>query len=236
MTADDKKISFEDKSTVYRKKEFHQDETELQSSGSHSAAQGKSIESKLYHSLKGRYRIENELGAGGMGKVYLGFDLKLRRKVAIKTILLDHASSESRLQRFRLEAIIAARLKHANIVQVYEVVESDDLPLIVMEYIEGLELGHLISTGNLNQDQLIGYFRDVCDALGYAHTHGIIHRDIKPSNIMITHDGQAKIMDFGIAKRLNDDSQFAMGSMMTVDGYYHGKSCFHVSGTGSRSS
>jgi len=150
--------------------------------------------------IAGKYRIIEEIGHGGMGIVYKAEDLQLQRCVALKFLpphLMD--SPESR-ERFLIEARAAAALSHPNICVIHEVGESEERPYIAMEYIEGETLRDKIKQGLLKPEQALDYAVQVAAGLGEAHAKGIIHRDIKSANIMITGKGQAKIMDFGLAK------------------------------------
>jgi hypothetical protein len=144
----------------------------------------------------GRFELIRELGAGGMGTVFLARDTKLGRKVAIK--FLQRRDPEF-VRRFVVEAQATARCTHENIVTLYEVGEHGGLPFLVLEYLEGQPLSQLIA-GRLSVHQLVGYLIDVVRALERAHEHGIVHRDLKPSNILITERGQVKVLDFGIAR------------------------------------
>jgi TolB-like protein/predicted Ser/Thr protein kinase len=147
----------------------------------------------------GRYEIRTKIGAGGMGEVYLAEDMTLHRQVAIK-LLSDSAQSEQAKKRLLREAQAAAKLDHPNICAVYEVAEDDGRNFIVMQYVEGEALDHRLKRTPLDIAQSISIAGQVADALAEAHTRGIVHRDIKPANIMITARGQAKVMDFGLAK------------------------------------
>lgn len=154
--------------------------------------------------ISNKYRVESEIGAGGMGSVNKGFDISLQRPVAIKSLHGRYCEHPYVLRRFLLEAQIVGTLRHPNIVQVYEVIESDERPMIVMEYVDGMQFGDLVASGELSRERLVDCLITICDAVGFAHSRGILHRDIKPSNIMVTSDGHPKIMDFGIAKRLEE--------------------------------
>ena len=148
----------------------------------------------------GRYRILSQLGAGGMGEVFLAEDTRLRRRVAIK--LIDPASSTDALRKKRLlrEAQAASRLSHPNIGVVYDSGESDDgLSYIAMEYIEGETLFDVLSRGPLTAARAIDLGSQIADALAEAHRNDIVHRDLKPSNVIITPSGRAKVVDFGLA-------------------------------------
>ncbi len=151
----------------------------------------------------GRYQIEKELGKGAMGLVYKATDPNIGRAVALKTMRLDvHGiEQEEMLRRFKNEARSAGVLNHPNIVTIYDAGEDQGLFYIAMEYIEGHTLAEVLQQHRvLPVEQVISITRNICAGLDFAHTKGIIHRDIKPANIMITPEGAAKIMDFGIAK------------------------------------
>ncbi len=143
-----------------------------------------------------RYRIDEKLGEGGMGIVYKAHDTLLDRPVAIKA-LSPHLFGDEGLKRLLREAQSAAKLTHANIVAIYDVIEDDDIRLIVMEYVEGRTLRDRIP---LPWQEAVEIASQVCRALQYAHARGVVHRDIKPENIVITDDGTAKVMDFGLAR------------------------------------
>ena len=146
--------------------------------------------------LKERYRIDEEIGKGGMGVTYRAFDTTLQRNVALKVLSEAHLSAEGKTRLLR-EAQAVAKLNHPNIVSVYDVSELDDTAFIVMEYIEGVSLHE-----KRPQDfsEIIAITRQICAALEQAHKQGIVHRDLKPENILIQPDGTAKLMDFGIAR------------------------------------
>jgi serine/threonine protein kinase/tetratricopeptide (TPR) repeat protein len=150
----------------------------------------------------GRYEIRSQLGAGGMGEVYLALDRRLRRKVALKILPAEMASSPERMRRFEQEATAAAALNHPNIAHIYEIDEAEGLNFITMEFIEGETLGEFIHNERTNLLRLLGHLEQVAEAVAKAHASGIVHRDLKPDNIMISRDGHAKILDFGLAKRL----------------------------------
>jgi serine/threonine protein kinase len=148
----------------------------------------------------GRYEILSQLGKGGMGEVYLAKDLKLDRNVALKILPAELASSRERMLRFVQEAKAAAALNHPNVAHVYEISEHDGLNFIAMEYVEGRTLREKIHYEQTELRKLIKYLQQVAGGLAKAHAAGIVHRDLKPDNIMITRDGYAKILDFGLAK------------------------------------
>src|SRR5437660_3594023 len=146
------------------------------------------------------YRILSKIGAGGMGEVYLAEDTKLDRKVALKILPAEVASNRERMERFIREAKSAAALSHPNIAQIFEIGEHDSTHYIAMEYIEGVTLRDKIHRERTELRKLLRYLQHVAEGLAKAHAAGIIHRDLKPDNIMITRDGHAKILDFGLAK------------------------------------
>jgi tetratricopeptide (TPR) repeat protein len=146
--------------------------------------------------LSNRYRIDAQLGEGGMGVVYRAHDTLLDRPVALKS-LAPHLLSAEGLKRLLREAQSAAKLTHPNIVSVYDVIEEGDTRLIVMEYVDGQTLRSLIP---LPWQRAVDVALDICRALAFAHGRGTVHRDIKPENVIITSDGAAKVMDFGLAR------------------------------------
>jgi len=148
----------------------------------------------------GRYEIRSKIGEGGMGEVYLAQDTKLDRKVALKILPAEVASNRDRMERFVREAKAAAALNHPNIAHIYEIGEADDLNFIAMEFIDGQTLREMIHGRQTDLTKLLRHLQHVADGLAKAHAAGIVHRDLKPDNVMITRDGHAKILDFGLAK------------------------------------
>ena len=156
----------------------------------------------------GRYEIRSQLGAGGMGEVYLARDAQLDRTVALKILPADVASNGERMRRFVQEAKAAAALSHPHIAHIYEVGEAAGTHFIAMEYIEGETLSEKIHREKTPLHKLLMYLAQVAEGLAKAHAAGIVHRDLKPDNIMITHDGYAKILDFGLAKLIERQKGF----------------------------
>ena len=152
------------------------------------------------------YRILQKLGAGGMGEVYLAEDTQLDRNVAIKFLPQESIADEQAKKRLVREARAAGKLDHPNICSIYEVAEEDGRSFIVMQYIEGETLASRIHRKPMEISESLNIALQVADALAEAHSHAIIHRDIKPQNIMINARGQAKVMDFGLAKVLEQRS------------------------------
>lgn len=163
--------------------------------------------------LGGRYQLGSALGRGGMAEVRRARDLRLGREVAIKQLRVDLASDPTFQERFRREAQSAAGLNHPNIVAVYDTGEEADptsgvkVPYIVMELVEGHTLRELLRTGRqIQPTKALVFAKGVLDALAYSHKAGIVHRDIKPANVMLTPEGEIKVMDFGIARAVADTS------------------------------
>jgi serine/threonine protein kinase/tetratricopeptide (TPR) repeat protein len=148
----------------------------------------------------GRYEVRSKIGAGGMGEVYLAQDTKLDRKVALKILPADLASHRDRMERFIREAKSAAALSHPNIAQIFEIGEDNGTHYIAMEFIDGVTLREKIHRERTELRKLLRYLQHAAEGLAKAHAAGIVHRDLKPDNIMITREGHAKILDFGLAK------------------------------------
>lgn len=171
----------------------------------------------------GKYEIVGELGRGAMGIVHQGRDPVIGRLVAIKTMKVDDAHVDAEfaeaVERFKREAVAAGRLQHPNIVAVYEYGEDAGRAFIAMELVKGRTLAHYFQAGErFSIDTMLAIMDQVLSALGHAHRQGIVHRDIKPANILITEDGQAKIMDFGIA-RLESSTLTQIGTVMGSPSY-----------------
>lgn len=148
----------------------------------------------------GAYRILERLGSGEMGDVYLADDLQLERRVALKCPSDEWLSQPYARKRLHREARAAARLKHPNIAAVYDVLDVDDRPVIVMEYVEGEGLSACLRRQRLSVEQAVQIGIQIADAVAEAHSNGVLHRDLKPGNIRLTPDGRVKVLDFGLAK------------------------------------
>src|SRR5690606_10466500 len=157
---------------------------------------------RLNRALDGHYRIERQVGQGGMATVYLAEDLKHRRQVAIK-VLRPELSATLGTERFLREIELAAKLQHPHIVPVYDSGSADEMLYYVMPYIEGESLRDLMRReGPLPLDRAAEIIREAASGLGYAHDHGIVHRDVKPENIMLR-GAHAAVTDFGIARAID---------------------------------
>lgn len=172
----------------------------------------------------GRYEIVRVLGSGAMGIVYEGLDTKLHRRVAIKTIiksaLVDSEQAADYSDRFMREAQAVARLNHSNIVAVYDFGEEGDVAYFVMEFIQGNELKQFLDSGvRFSLPKSLDLMIKLLDALGYAHSQGIVHRDIKPANIMIDKVGKLKLTDFGVVKFVDSHEGTQAGTMVGTPGY-----------------
>jgi serine/threonine protein kinase len=161
----------------------------------------------------GRYKILREIGAGGMGTVYLAEREDLAQKVALK-IIRRGADSDVVVRRFRKEQEILAALEHANIARLLDVGLSDEgLPFLAMEYVEGTDLLAYCAENNLSLDAKLKLFRKICDAVAYAHSRLVVHRDLKPSNILVNSKGEPKLLDFGISKLLSENGAEEKGTV-----------------------
>ncbi|MFM7833560.1 MAG: serine/threonine-protein kinase, partial [Planctomycetaceae bacterium] len=166
----------------------------------------------LIGSQIGDYSIEAEVGRGGMGVVYRARQSSLQRTVALKMIPNAALASSIDLQRLRAEALAAARLRHPNIVPVYEVGEQDGQPWFSMQYIPGSTLSERLQRGPMPPREAVSLLIPVVEAIGAAHRAGVLHRDLKPGNILIAEDGTPFVTDFGLAKRVSVDDQASAGA------------------------
>ena len=165
----------------------------------------------------GRYVVRGTLGQGGMGMVYLAEDPLLKRKVAIKVVKAEGAARDEAMQRFKTEAEISARLKHPNVVTIHDVGDEPGVGTwMAMEFIEGKSLAHLIEEKTLDMEASLRILIQASRALQAAHVCAIVHLDVKPDNILLTTEGQVKLMDFGIARTM------AMEHRLTANGEFYG--------------
>jgi serine/threonine protein kinase len=178
------------------------------------------VSSQVGTLLNGRYRLDAQIGTGGMSTVYRAFDTVLERQVAIKLMHREIASDGDQLERFRREARAVAQLNHPHIVTVIDAGEDDNTPYIVFEYVEGETLKDRIRRhGRLPIQEAIAYAIEIARALGVAHDRGIVHRDVKPQNVLIDEEGSAKVTDFGIARTLDQEGLTADGRVLGTTDY-----------------
>ncbi len=172
-----------------------------------------------------RYRIDAELGRGAMGVVHLAYDCTLEREVALKELLFPSGLTPNiqgeMLERFQREARAAARLSHANVVQVFDVFSAGDRHFIAMELLDGESLGDFLAHSTLSRDAAVNVLIQVLDALQAAHSAGIVHRDIKPDNVFLLTDGRVKVADFGIARIVDAAAgrSTQIGTVLGTPGY-----------------
>jgi len=165
----------------------------------------------------GPYEVEHLLGAGGMGEVYRGVDTRLGRAVALKVISQRLVGDEGSRRRFETEARAASALNHPAIVTIYDIGEGDGLSWIAMELVEGRTLREAIADGPLSIRLAWSIARQLAEGLAAVHAKGIVHRDLKPENVMLTHEGGAKILDFGVARQVAPASASASSLATTTD-------------------
>ncbi|MFL5798161.1 MAG: Stk1 family PASTA domain-containing Ser/Thr kinase [Actinomycetota bacterium] len=170
--------------------------------------------------IGGRYRPKAVVGRGGMAQVYQGTDTVLNRTVAIKVLGPQYASDDGFVQRFRREAQAAARLNHPNVVSVYDTGSDGPVHYIVMEYVPGRTLAEVLKAeGHLLPERAAEVTAQVASALSFAHAAGIVHRDVKPANIMITPQGEVKVMDFGIARAVSTETLTQTATVLGTASY-----------------
>ena len=180
------------------------------------------------NSTLSHYRIEQKLGAGGMGDVYLAHDTRLRRLVALKLLPAKYTADEERLQRFEQEACAASALNHPNILTVYEIGVENDTHFIATEYVEGMTLRQKLREAKMRLGDALDVSHQTAVALTAAHAAGVVHRDIKPENIMLRHDHVVKVLDFGLAKLAETSSSTAQtrAYVNTYPGVVLGTPCY----------
>jgi serine/threonine protein kinase len=168
----------------------------------------------------GRYQIIEELGKGGMGSVYRALDKELKEEVALKLIKPEIAHDKKTVERFKTEIKLARKISHKSVGRVHELMEEKGLRFITMEYVPGEDLKSFIRrSGQLTIGKAISIAKQICDGLSEAHGMGVIHRDLKPNNIMIDRSGNAKIMDFGIARAVKGKGITGPGVMIGTPQY-----------------
>jgi serine/threonine-protein kinase len=168
----------------------------------------------------GGFEILEPLGAGGMGRVFRARDLALDRVVALKMLAPEISHDDAFVQRFQREARAVARLNHPNIVQIYAVGSVEGVHYLSMEYLDGRSLGHYLKTGHWPEREAVLIARQVCQALRVAHAAGLVHRDIKPDNLILTRQGEIKVVDLGIAKRVDEDQSMTQSGSAVGTPHY----------------
>jgi serine/threonine protein kinase/Tfp pilus assembly protein PilF len=167
-----------------------------------------------------RYQIIEELGKGGMGKVYKVMDTKIKEKIALKLLKPEIASDKKTIERFSNELKFSRKIRHENVCQMYDLNEEEGTLYITMEYVHGEDLKRLIrKMGQMSTGQAISLAKQVCEGLTGAHKLGVVHRDLKPQNIMVDEEGKARIMDFGIARSLKGKEVTGAGVMIGTPEY-----------------
>src|SRR5215216_7217005 len=170
--------------------------------------------------IGGRFRLEEQVGSGGMSSVYRAFDPTLERHVAIKLMHRDISNDADQLERFRRESRAVAQLNHPHVVTVIDAGEDDGAPFIVFEYVEGETLKDRIRRmGRLPIPEAVAYAIEIARALQAAHDRRIVHRDVKPQNVLIDDEGTAKVTDFGIARSLTEEGLTADGRVLGTTDY-----------------
>ena len=165
--------------------------------------------------LSGKYELIKKLGQGGMASVYLAREKDLAREVAIKVLPKAFLHDKNFIDRFKREARIAANLEHPNIISIFQINIEEELCYIVMSFVKGMNLAEEISRrGTLTSDLIVKWGMEICSALSYAHKNGVIHRDLKPENVMINQNNRIVVMDFGIARAVQDISLTQTGTVI----------------------
>lgn len=167
-----------------------------------------------------RYEILDISGKGGMGEVYRVMDRQVNEEMALKLLLPSIAADDGTIERFKNELRLARKISHRNVCRMYDLNQEDGSPFITMEYVSGDDLKSMIkSTGNLTETHAINITKQVCEGLAEAHKVGVVHRDLKPQNLMIDRDGNAKILDFGIARSIDAKGITRTGMMIGTPDY-----------------
>jgi serine/threonine protein kinase/tetratricopeptide (TPR) repeat protein len=165
--------------------------------------------------LGGRYKIQRMLGEGGMGAVYKATDLEVDRVVALKVIRPEYANRPEILARFKQELVLARQITHRNVIRIFDMGQADGIRFITMEYVEGQDLYSLLKRGEaLTLERKVKIAREICKALEAAHEQGVVHRDLKPQNIMVEKSGRVLVMDFGIARSMEDTGLTSTGALI----------------------
>ena len=167
-------------------------------------------ETPIVGQVLGHYRVLEQIGAGGMGLVFRASDQQLERDVAIKVLPSGMLADEAARKRFRREALTLAKLNHPNIGTVYEFGSQEGLDFLVMEYVGGIPVDARLGSGPLSQKEVLRLGFQLADGLASAHEHGVIHRDLKPANMRLTQDNRLKILDFGLAQFVRQETDMGI--------------------------
>ena len=168
----------------------------------------------------GRYQVIEELGGGGMGKVYKVIDKEINEKIALKILKPEISSDEKIIERFRNEVKLARKISHPNVCRMYDLLKEKGMYFITMEYISGEDLKSTVSrVGQLSVGKTLAIARQICKGLAEAHKMGVVHRDLKPHNIIIDRDGDVRILDFGIAHSMKTQGITESGVMIGTPEY-----------------
>lgn len=181
---------------------------------------GLKLELTIGSTFAGRYQIIEEIGKGGMGRVYKVLDKEVMEKVALKLLKPEIATDKETVERFKNELRFARRISHKNVCRMYDLSKEEGTPFITMEYVPGEDLkSTIIRVGQLNVGKAIYIAKQICEGLAEAHNLGVVHRDLKPRNIMVDKEGNARIMDFGIARSLKTEGLTDTGVMIGTPEY-----------------
>lgn len=169
--------------------------------------------------LAGRYRLDHIAGHGGMAVVYEAFDTVLERRVAIKYMQTHLLRDPTLVERFRREALAAAKIVHPNVVAIHDIGEGDaERPFMVLEYVDGPTIGQVLTTGPLAPERAVALAAGIAHGLGAAHALGFVHRDVKPANILIAEGDVAKLTDFGLVRAEGERADDGLAARLTADG------------------
>lgn len=173
--------------------------------------------------LAGRYRLEHIAGHGGMAVVYEAFDTVLERRVAIKYFQTHLLHEPILIERFRREALAAAKIVHPNVVAIHDIGEGErERPFIVMEYVDGPTIAQLLADGPLTQERAVALAAGIAQGLGAAHALGFVHRDVKPANVLVAPGELAKLTDFGLVRADGERADDGLAAQLTADGAFVG--------------
>jgi serine/threonine-protein kinase len=173
--------------------------------------------------LAGRYALEHIAGHGGMAVVYEAFDTVLERRVAIKYFQSHLMHQAVLVERFRREAVAAAKIDHPNVVAIHDIgADADERPFIVMEYVDGPTVAQLVGAGTMSPERAVALAAGIAQGLGAAHALGFVHRDVKPANVLVSAGDVAKLTDFGLVRADGESAPDGLAAQLTADGGFVG--------------